>query len=379
MKIVIAPDSFKGTLSSVEVCEIIKSAVKDFDSGIETVAVPIADGGEGTVDAFLHAAGGKKVYTTVKDPLLRDTQAYYGILKDGTAVIEMAAASGLIHVENELKPLEATTYGTGQLILDAVRKGCGRIILGLGGSATTDGGAGAADALGAKLLTKQGKPIPPGGGGLSQLFDIDFSEAAKNLAGVDIMVACDVDNLLCGKNGSAYVFAPQKGADEKQVKILDDNLSHYANMLEKKLGKDIASIKGTGAAGGLAVSLIAAADIRIMPGIEVVLETVGFDEIIKDASLIITGEGRIDGQSLRGKVPVGIARAAKPHGVPVVAIGGSLKDGYQQVMDEGISCVFCSVKEAAPFEIVRQTCREDLYQLVKNLFVFGGLINKIKA
>ncbi|MFA5675657.1 MAG: glycerate kinase [Christensenellales bacterium] len=375
MKIVIAPDSFKGTLSSVEVCGIIKKAINDFDGGIETAVVPIADGGEGTVDAFLHAAGGEKVYATVKDPLLRDVQAYYGILGDGSAVIEMAAASGLMHVENELKPLEASTFGTGQLILDAVQKGCGRIILGLGGSATTDGGAGAAMALGAKLLTKRGLPIPPGGGGLSQLYDIDFSEAAKTLCGIEIIVACDVDNILCGENGSAYVFAPQKGADEKQVKTLDDNLSHYAALLEKKLGRDIAGVKGAGAAGGFAVSLLAAADIRIMPGIDVVLETVGFDEIIKDADIIITGEGRIDGQSVGGKVPVGIARAAEPHCIPVVAIGGSLGDDYLKVMDEGVSCVFCSVKDAVPFETVKKTCGEDLYQLVRNLLIFGELMN----
>lgn len=375
MKIVIAPDSFKGTLSSVEVCGIIQNAINDFDSSIETVCVPIADGGEGTTDAFLHAAGGGKVYTTVKDPLLRDIHAFYGILNDGkTAVIEMAAASGLMYVENDLRPLEASTYGTGQLILDAIQKGCTKIILGLGGSATTDGGAGAAAALGAKLLTKQGTPVPPGGGGLSQLYDIDLSEAIEKLAGTEIIIACDVDNCLCGKNGSAYVFAPQKGADENQVKILDDNLSHYAGLLEKKLGRDIAGIKGTGAAGGLAASLLAVADIKIMPGIDVVLETVGFNEIIKDADIIITGEGRIDGQSVHGKVPVGIARAAEPHCIPVIAIGGSLGENYQQVFDEGISCVFCSVKEAAPFEIVRKTCREDLYQLVYNLFVFGSIL-----
>lgn len=374
MKIVVAPDSFKGTLSSIEVCEIIKSAITDCDGSADILTIPIADGGEGTVDAFLHAAGGEKIFAKVKDPLMRDITAYYGILEDKTtAVIEMAAASGLMHVQDDLRPLEASTYGTGQLVLDAVKKGCKKIILGLGGSATTDGGAGAAIALGARLLTQKATPVAPGGGGLGLLYDIDLSEAKKNLEGVEIVLACDVDNRFLGKNGCAHVFAPQKGADEKQVEILDNNLAHYARLLEKKLGVNIADVKGTGAAGGVAVAFLAIAKTSIVSGIGVVLETVRFNEIIKTAELIITGEGRIDGQSVYGKVPVGIARAAKPFGVPVIAIGGSLGDNYQKVYGEGISCVFCSVKDSVPFEIVKKTCKQDLYQIVKNLFAFRKL------
>ncbi len=374
MKIVVAPDSFKGTLSSIEVCEIIKSAITDCDGNADILTIPIADGGEGTVDAFLHAAGGEKIFAKVKDPLMKDITAYYGILEDKTtAVIEMAAASGLMHVQDDLRPLEASTYGTGQLVLDAVKKGCKKIILGLGGSATTDGGAGAAIALGARLLTQKATPVAPGGGGLGLLYDIDLSEAKKNLEGVEIVLACDVDNRFLGKNGCAHVFAPQKGADEKQVEILDNNLAHYARLLEKKLGVNIADVKGTGAAGGVAVAFLAIAKTSIVSGIGVVLETVRFNEIIKTADLIITGEGRIDGQSVYGKVPVGIARAAKPFGVPVIAIGGSLGDNYQKVYGEGISCVFCSVKDSVPFEIVKKTCKQDLYQIVKNLFAFRKL------
>lgn len=374
MKIVVAPDSFKGTLSSIEVCEIIKSAITDCDGSADILTIPIADGGEGTVDAFLHTAGGEKIFAKVKDPLMRDITAYYGILEDKTtAVIEMAAASGLMHVQDDLRPLEASTYGTGQLVLDAVKKGCKKIILGLGGSATTDGGAGAAIALGARFLTEKATPVAPGGGGLGLLYDIDLSEAKKNLEGVEIVLACDVDNRFLGKNGCAHVFAPQKGADEKQVEILDNNLAHYARLLEKKLGVNIADVKGTGAAGGVAVAFLAIAKTSIVSGIGVVLETVRFNEIIKTADLIITGEGRIDGQSVYGKVPVGIARAAKPFGVPVIAIGGSLGDNYQKVYGEGISCVFCSVRDAVPFKIVKKTCKQDLYQIVKNLFAFRKL------
>ncbi len=374
MKVVVAADSFKGTMSSIEVCDIIANAIKDFDDWIEVITVPIADGGEGTVDAFLCAAGGKRIYTKVKDPLMRDVQAFFGLLSDGeTAVIEMAQASGLGYVENELNAMDATTYGTGQLIKSALDAGCRKIILGLGGSATTDGGVGASAALGVRFLSNDNEEIPLGGGGLELLADIDISGLDARLADTKIILACDVDNRLCGKQGAAAVFGPQKGATAEQVKLLDRNLNQYARLLKSKLGLDVNGIKGGGAAGGLGVSLIAYANARILPGIQVVLETVRFDEIIKNADLIITGEGRIDSQTAMGKVPVGVARASKGRGIPVVAIGGSLGPGYQAVYEEGISSVFSVVNDLVPFETVKITCKQDLYMLINNLFRFGFL------
>lgn len=370
-KIVVAPDSFKGTMSSIEVCDIIKRAIKSVNNNIEVVTVPIADGGEGTVDAFLSAVGGQKVHVKVKDPLMRDVDAYYGLLINGeTAVIEMAQASGLGYVEQDRRPLDATSYGTGQLIRDALDKGCSKIVLGLGGSATTDGGIGAAAALGVKFLSKQNEIIPLNGGGLAQLDNIDVTELDKRLATVKILIACDVDNPLFGDQGSAKVFAPQKGATPEEVDILDKNLKHYASVLKERLGVDVSNIKGGGAAGGLGVSLIATSDSEIMSGIQVVLDTVNFQNIIKDAELIITGEGKIDGQTKHGKVPVGIARAAKSYGVPVVAVGGCFGDDYKGIHEEGVHCVFSTINNSYPFEIVKKTCRSDLFDLVSNLIRF---------
>jgi glycerate kinase len=367
-KIVVAPDSFKGTMSSVEVCDIIKCAIGSVDRGIEVVTIPIADGGEGTVDAFLCAAGGKRVVATVKDPLMRDIQAYYGILSDGlTAVIEMAQASGIGYVENDLRPLEATSFGTGQLIKSALDAGCNKIILGLGGSATTDGGVGAAAALGVRFLSEDQREIPPNGGGLSLLQKIDADGIDQRLKNTEIILACDVDNCLCGEKGAAAIFGPQKGASLEQVGVLDRNLAHYAEVIKRRFGQDVTGIRGGGAAGGLGVSLITFADAQIISGIQVVLDTVKFSEIINGADLIITGEGRIDSQTALGKVPAGIARAAKHHGVPVIAIGGSLGKGYEAVYDEGITSVFSVVNDLVPFSAVKQTCRQDLYMLIKNL------------
>ena len=374
MKIVIAPDSFKGTMSSIEVCEIIEKAINDFTPDIKTVKVPIADGGEGTVNAFLCAAGGEKISVRVKDPLMRDIDAYYGILDDGeTAVIEMAQASGIMRVEGNLKPLNATTYGTGQLIKDALDKGCRKILIGLGGSATIDGGSGIAAALGVRFLTRDGKEISPNGGGLGDLEKLDASGLDKRLANVRIHLACDVDNYLCGEKGAARVFGPQKGASPEEVTVLDHNLHHYATIIKRQFGIDVCHIKGGGAAGGLGVSLVAFAGAKIFSGIKIVLETIKFDEIIRDAGLVITGEGKIDSQTIHGKVPVGVARAAKRFDVPVIAIGGSIKDGYEPLYAEGIHAVFSVVNDIVPFETIKKTCRNDLYDLVRNLLIFSKI------
>lgn len=369
-KIIVAPDSFKGTMHSIEVCDIIKNAIHSVDVSIEVVTIPIADGGEGTVDAFLSAAGGKKVNIQVKDPLMRNVEAYYGVLPDNqTAVIEMAQASGIGYVENNLQPLNATTFGTGQLIKSAMDIGCRKIVLGLGGSATTDGGVGAAAALGIRFLTKDRKEIPLNGGGLAKLYDIDTSCMDINLKHTEIIIACDVANCLCGKDGTATTFGSQKGASKSQIALLDQNLSHYADILQEKFEHDVTKIRGGGAAGGLAIPLIVFANAQIMPGIDILLETVKFKEMIQGADLIITGEGQIDSQTIFGKVPIGVARASKGRNISVVAIGGKLGCGYEAIYDEGISCIFSVVNDLVSFDVVKKTCRKDLFMLIRNLML----------
>jgi glycerate kinase len=371
-KIVIAPDSFKGTMSSIEVCDIIEAGISKVRPDLAIVKVPIADGGEGTVDSFLTAVGGNKVGVKVKDPLFRDIDSFYGILPDQrTAVIEMAAASGLPLVENEKNPYLTSTYGTGQLILDALNRGCRKLIIGLGGSATNDGGVGMAAALGIKFLNDQGQPIPLTGQGLANLSRIDLSQKDKRLEQLEILAACDVDNPLHGPNGAAYVFAPQKGADEAMVRDLDRNLAHYGEIIRRDLGISVQEIPGSGAAGGLGAGLVAFLGAKLKPGIDIVLDCVGFDQIISDAALVITGEGKIDGQSLRGKVPIGIGTRAKSLKVPVIVIVGDIGDDIDPVYQSGIKSIFSINRVAIPFDLARKRCKEDLEKTAESIFRFA--------
>lgn len=374
-KIVIAPDSFKGTMSSIEVCNIVERGIKNIHPDIETVKIPIADGGEGTVDAFLTAVGGERITVRVKDPLFRDMDSFYGILPDGkTAVIEMAAASGLPLVENEKDPRKTTTYGTGQLMLDALDKGCSKIIMGIGGSATNDGGIGMAAALGIKFFDKDMKEIPLTGGGLEHLEHIDVSGRDKRLDSCEILAACDVNNPLYGVTGAAYIFGPQKGADKAMVEYLDGNLRHYSEILHKDLNAHIEDMPGAGAAGGLGAGLMAFAGAKLQSGIKIILDSVKFDEIIADADLIITGEGKIDGQSLRGKVPVGIAERAVVKNVPLIAVVGDIGDDIEEVYKKGINAVFSINRVAVPFEKARLRCKPDLLDTVESIMRFAKIV-----
>ncbi|HHW48056.1 MAG TPA: glycerate kinase [Clostridiaceae bacterium] len=375
-KIVIAPDSFKGTMNSIEICDIVERGIKNVFPEAETVKVPIADGGEGTVDAFLEAVGGTRINIKVKDPLMREIDSFYGILNDKkTAVIEMAAASGLPLLSDEEKnPSLTSTYGTGQLMLDALEKGCSRIILGLGGSATNDGGIGMAAALGVKFLDKDNNEIPLNGGGLKYLHRIDVSGKDPRLEKCEIIAACDVDNPLYGPNGAACVFSPQKGADEEMVKMLDDNLKHYAEVIQNDFGITVQDIPGTGAAGGIGAALVAFMGARLESGIKIILDCVNFDNLISGADLIITGEGKIDGQSLRGKVPVGIAGRALKQGVPVIAVVGNIGDDIDAVYDKGISAVFCTSRKPVPFDIAKLHCREDLLATIESIMRYTKAI-----
>lgn len=367
-KIVIAVDSFKGTMSSVEVCNLIEKGIHQILPTVSTVKVPIADGGEGTVDAFLAAAGGQKITVRVKDPLFREIDAYYGLLADQTtAIIEMATASGLPLVEDKKNPRQTTTYGTGQLIIDALNRGCRKLIIGIGGSATNDGGIGMAAALGVKFLDADGQAVPLNGQGLEKLCHIDLAGKDPRIDQCEISVACDVDNPLYGEKGAAYVFGPQKGADPAMVKYLDQNLQNYAAVLQRALGIDVQTIPGSGAAGGLGAGLLAFTPARLKSGIDIILDHVGFNEIIAAADLIITGEGKIDGQSLRGKVPIGIAARAKQIGIPVVAMVGDIGEDTEAVYEKGIQAILSINRVAVPFEKAKLRSKEDLLETAKTL------------
>mgnify|MGYP001307963438 CR=1 FL=1 len=367
-KIVIAVDSFKGTMSSIEVCDIIEEGFKKILPDISTVKVPIADGGEGTVDTFLTALGGEKVEVRVKDPLFREIDSFYGILPHGkTAVIEMAAASGLPLVEEEKNPRLTTTYGTGELILDALNRGCTKLIIGIGGSATNDGGIGMAAALGVKFLDRENNPISLNGEGLESLSHIDLSGKDSRLEKCQVLVACDVDNPLYGEKGAAYIFGPQKGADQEMVEYLDQNLKNYAAVLRKDLGICVQEIPGSGAAGGLGAGLVSFASAQLKPGIDIVLDSVNFNDVISDADLIVTGEGKIDGQSLRGKVPVGVADRAIKGDVPVIAVVGDVGDQIEEIYKRGIKAIFSINQVAVPFAEARLRSKKDLLETSESI------------
>lgn len=369
-KIILIPDSFKGTMSSAEVCSIMKKAISSYYPQAEIISIPVADGGEGSVDAFLSALGGKKVSVAVKGPYFENTESFYGILPDNTAVIEMAAAAGLPLAGEKKQVGKATTYGVGQLIVHAASSGCRKIIVGLGGSCTNDGGCGAAAAAGIVFRDASGKPFVPTGETLCNISSIDTGGLEASVARAEIITMCDIDNPLCGPNGAAFVFAPQKGADDAMVKILDENLLHMAAIVKKDLGIDIADMPGAGAAGGMGGGMAAFFGSRLKMGIETVLDVTGFDNTVKGADLVITGEGKIDRQSLRGKVVIGVARRAKKAGVPVTAIVGDIGNNIEMAYSEGVSAIFSINRTAVPFEKARLRSRDDLYLTMDNLMRF---------
>ncbi|TDL66345.1 glycerate kinase [Rhodococcus qingshengii] len=345
MKIVIAPDSFKESLSAFEAANAIERGFRGVIPDAEYIKIPMADGGEGTVQSLVDSTGGSKVEVTVTGPLGEPVLSFFGLLGDGkTAVIEMAAASGLHLVPVEKRnPLVTTTRGTGELILAALDLGVNHFIIGIGGSATNDGGAGMVQALGGRLLDKNGAEIGHGGGALSNLDSIDLSQLDVRLKNVKIKVACDVDNPLTGPRGASAVYGPQKGANPEWVKQLDDNLTHFANIVEQELEKPFRDIPGSGAAGGLGAGLIAFLSAELQSGVDIVLEAVRFEERMKGAALVITGEGRIDKQTINGKTPIGVAKAAKKYNVPVIAIAGSISHDSHIVYNHGIDALLSIV------------------------------------
>ncbi|BFI60347.1 glycerate kinase [Yersinia pseudotuberculosis] len=342
MKIIIAPDSFKESLTAMQVAEAIEQGFSEIFPQAEYIKLPMADGGEGTVESMVAATGGELVNVEVTGPLGVPVKAFYGWMGDGeTAVIEMAAASGLHLVAPEQRnPLITTSYGTGELILAALNHGARKIILGIGGSATNDGGAGMMQALGVQLSDQQGKALTVGGAALAQLVDIDLSQLDDRLAQTDILVACDVDNPLCGAKGASAVFGPQKGATPERVQQLDAALQHYGEKIEQVTGKSVINVAGAGAAGGMGAALFGLLNARLQPGIEIVTEALKLAAAVQEADLVITGEGRIDSQTIYGKTPVGVARVAKRFDIPVIAIAGSMAPDYEVVHQHGLDAVF---------------------------------------
>lgn len=360
MKIVIAPDSFKGSLSAGEVARAIEEGIKKVFPEAEIKKVPLADGGEGTMRVLVQATGGKIKTAGVTGPLGEKIKANYGILGDGkTAVIEMAAASGLTLIPpKKMDPSKTTTYGTGELIKTALKKGYRNFIVGIGGSATIDGGAGMAQALGIKLLDEDGKDIGFGGGELKKLKRIDISHLDPRIKKSRIIIASDVNNLLYGKKGAAKIYGPQKGATPKIVKELDEALKHFSEILKRDLNKDVADIPGAGAAGGLGAGFMAFLGAELKSGADIVMEITGLEKEIADADLVITGEGKMDGQTLYGKVPYGVAKLAKKHKKKLIAICGTLGEGAEVLYQHGFNAIFPIRKNSMSLKESMRRARE---------------------
>ena len=351
MKVVLAPNAFKECLSAPAVAAAMARGARRA-GGVDIVEVPVGDGGDGTLEALVAATGGEVFAAEVADPLGRMHSARYGMLGDGeTAVIEMAEASGLrLLRESERDPRKTSTFGTGQLLLAAMECGARKVIAGIGGSATNDGGAGMAEALGFRLLDARGKPLPPGGAALNDLATIDASGADTRLKGLEVKVACDVKNPLYGEDGAAAVYGPQKGATPEMVEELDRGLRRFAEVVERDLGVSIADVPGSGAAGGLGGGMCAFLAAELVAGIDLVLAHAGLEEALHGADLVITGEGAIDDQTAMGKAPAGVAAMAKRQGVPVVALAGILRDGYRDLHEHGIDALFAISRGPADLE-----------------------------
>lgn len=369
MKIVIAPDSFKESLSAMQVADAIEAGFRQVLPDASYIKLPMADGGEGTVQSLVDATGGRIVPVEVTAPLGNRVEAFIGLLGDGKrAVIEMAAASGLHLVAPELRnPLLTTTYGTGELILAALDLGVEHLILGIGGSATNDAGAGMIQALGGRLDKADGTPIGAGGGALAELANIDLSGLDPRLATLQIEVACDVNNPLCGPKGASAIFGPQKGATPEMVAELDANLAAYAHRIEQQLGRQVANQPGAGAAGGMGAALHGLLGAELKPGVEIVLEALKLADAVCDADLVITGEGRIDSQTIHGKTPIGVARCAKRFGKPVIGIAGCLSDDCGVVHQHGIDAVFAIVNRAMALPEALATAHDNLVLTARNV------------
>lgn len=376
-RIVIACDSFKGSLSSAQVNDSVAMGISSVLQHAYLSCVAVADGGEGTMEMLVEALHGKYHTCHVHDPLMRSIDARYGVVIDQgttTAIIEMAAASGLPLLSGaERNPSLTTTYGTGELIADAYACGCRRFIVGIGGSATNDGGTGMLRALGVRWLDSNGEELPAGGGALTQLHNIDMSNARRDIMDCTFTIICDVDNPLTGTHGASHVFGPQKGASESDVMALDEALTRYSACVLESTGKNVAERPGAGAAGGMGAAFMAFFNATLRPGIETTLDTIHFADIINGADLVITGEGRIDRQTLHGKTPYGILRKAISQGIPTVALGGAVED-TDMLCNAGFSAVLSiqqgaiSLQEAMQPEVARKNIADTAAQIVRLIY-----------
>lgn len=378
MNIIVAPDSFKECLSAKNVAANISKGIFQVMPKAMVHEIPISDGGEGLLEVLVEGVGGKFINVKVFDPLWREIQSQYGILKDGkTAIIEMAKASGLeLLKEEEKKPLVTSTYGTGQLIKDALDKGCTKIIIGIGGSATNDAGVGMLKALGAQFFDKYGKPIAEGGGSLNNLEKIDVSNFDQRIKNCEVVVACDVSNPLIGKNGASFVYGAQKGGNAEDLKVLDENLTHYANVIKFDLNIDIANVPGAGAAGGTGAALMAFMNGKLEHGISLILDTLGMEAFIRKADLVFTGEGKIDEQTLYGKTISGIAKMAKKHDVPVIVITGKMGENIGGIYDLGVHAIYSIVNQPMALKkaiddapLLIQQCVNNIMRTIKQFNV----------
>ncbi len=369
-KCIVIPDSFKGTMTSLEVSSIMKDAIQAHYEDVTVLTIPIADGGEGTVDSFLLGVGGKKITCKVTGPYHQEIESFYGIIDNDTAVIEMASCAGLSLVGDDTRTHQSTTYGVGELILEAASHGVKKIIVGLGGSATTDGGVGAACAIGVSFYDKNGDVFIPTGETLTQISRIDTSTKNPLLDGIEIITMCDIDNPLYGKNGAAYIFSPQKGANDELVMMLDNALKYLSDVVKKDLYVDISHLPGGGAAGGMGGGMVAFFESSLTMGIEVLLDIINFDELLKDTDIVFTGEGKIDTQSLHGKVVIGIAKRTKKQAVPLVAVVGDIGDGIEQLYEEGVHAIFSINRVAKDFSVIKSRAKSDLALTMDNLVRF---------
>lgn len=377
-QVIIAPDSFKGTMEAAQVCRIIQASVRNYFPAAAVRCIPMADGGEGMVDAYLELLGGRKVFLTVQGLQGRPVACHYGILPDGTAVMEMAACAGLPLLDGALDPMHTTTYGVGEMLLHAERNGIRRVLLGIGGSATVDCGLGMAAALGYRFLDKNGAQVEAITCHMADIASIIVPDRKPKL---DIIAACDVDNPLCGETGAIYTFGKQKGISEEMMPQMDAQMKRFARIIAKQTGVNVLDVPSAGAAGGMGAALLAFLNAKLKPGVELLLDAVGFDSLLKETDIVFTGEGRIDWQSIRGKVPVGVARRAQAAGVPCIALCGSVGEGAEQVFQKGVTAIFSAIGEACDFSQVKKNCIRDLKLLSDSVMrlLAAGSVQTLQA
>lgn len=376
MRIVVAPDKFRGSLSAADAARFMAEGARRAAPLAEIIPIPMADGGEGTVEALVAATNGSIREARVRGPLGSPVIAQFGVVGDGkTAILEMASASGLTLIEpSHRDPASSSTYGTGELLRAALDAGVRRVILGIGGSATNDGGAGFAQALGYRLLDGEGNDIPPGGGSLNRLARIEAANADPRLTGIEISAACDVDNPLCGVRGASVIFGPQKGANPETISVLDRNLAHLAMIIERDLGKQVAELPGAGAAGGLGAGLVAFVGANLQPGVDLVAQAVGLEHAIRGADLVLTGEGAIDRSSAGGKTAMGVSRIARHLGVPAIGLAGTIGQGAEAALGGGMLAYFSICNRPMNLETAIKNAPELLASLAESvvrLFLAG--------